>query len=497
MSAAQYRILSPAGAGREDGSADVEVTGGALVLAPSGSAVLRVPFGQIASVTEPQPFTVLVTLADGNAIELSRLGVMRTQLLAELRDGRGDDAATAAAAVGQPTVFTATSGGEQVEVRVYDDALLLAGAAGSERVGFSFVGQVGVRDYVVTIEVAGRPPVALSRLGRRTEELAGLLGDRLREARGRTSAFLASLLPGLDPMALREAAGLLRDGVAVPVSRLDAVHPDLSGTLLQVAVLPERRDAAAELGRLTDLAIGFRQVVSVRQAATGVTPWHDHAASPHIGEHDSPGGWYQPGMMGMMAAGVMSGGPMAGPGGLGQGGFGPSGFGPAGAFTRPGGAFGYGQGYDMYGDYWAFRALGAGLNTSPGQRPMAARADVTRGRLTPATEDLSALSALSAAGSEPTVLAFALGSHAGHVAYEVLNQAEPTTFVYQADGAAGLAALNRALDDVGFQAAAVHASGLTAPARPAAPPELLTAALTGQVPHDGHWQERLAELLGG
>jgi hypothetical protein len=477
VSAAQYRILSPAGEEREDGGADVEVAGGALVLAPSAGAVLRIPFGQISSVTEPEPFTVRITLADGNAIELSRLGVMRTQLLAELRDGRGDAAASAVAAVGEAGLFTARSGGEPAEVRVYDDALLVIGASGSERISFSFVGAVQVRDYAVTVQVTGREPVILSQLGRRTGELAGLLTDRLREARGRTAAFLGSLLPGLDPMALREAAGLLRDGVAVPAGTLDGIHPDLAGTLVQIAALPARREAVAELARRTGLALGFKQLASVRRPAVGVTPWPDHAAAPHIGQHESPGGSFRPGLMGMMAAGVMSGGPPPGAGGL----------------AGPGGPFGFGAGYGAYGDYWAFRALGAGMNSRE-QRPMAQRPDMTRGRLTPATEDLSAL---AATGQDPTVLAFALGSCPGRVVYEALNQPEPMTFVYRAEGPDGLAAINRALDDAGFQVAALHAGGLAAPARPATLPNALTSALVGQVPHDAQWPDHIAELLAG
>jgi hypothetical protein len=481
VSAAQYRILSPAGGEREAGGADVQVAGGALVVAPSGGAALRVPFAQIASVSEPQPYTVLVTLADGNAIELSRLGVMRTQLLAELRDGRGDDAASAAGALGQAEVFSCLAGGEPSELRVYEDALLVNGAAGSERISFSFVGSVQVQDYVITLEVAGRAPVTVTRLGRQTSELSGLLSDRLREARGRTSAFLGSLLPGLDPMALREAAGLLRDGVAVPVTRLDAVHPDMASTLTEIAVLPARRDAVAELGRRTELAIGFRQLVSVRRAATGVTPWHDPAAQPHIGEHESPGGLFRPGLAGVMAAGVMSQGPL-------MGGFGGGGFG--GGFGAGGGMFGYAEGYGSYGDYWAYRALGAGMNSRE-QRPMTARADVTRGRLTAAADDPSAL---AATGEDPTVLAFALGSCNGRVVFEVLNQPEPMTYVYRADDPGGLAAINRALDDAGFQAAAVHAEGLAAAAVPGSAG--LTAALAGRVAHDGQWAAGLAELLG-
>ncbi len=304
MSTARYRLLSPRGEKREDGEAEVEVRDGLLVLAPMGESVLPIPFGQISSVTEPEPFTVRLTLAGGDVIELGRLGVMRTQLLAELRDGRGDAAAAAAAAVGEAEVFSAGP----AEVRVYDDALLVIGAGGSERVSFSFARAVRVQDYAITVEVTGREPVVLTRLGRRTSELAELLTTRIRAASVRTAAFLAALLPGLDPMAVRAAAGLLRDGVAVPDGVLDGVHPGLAGTLIQLATAPGRRGAVAELGRRGGLAVGFRQLASVRRPAVGAEPWHDHAAAPHIGEHESTGGAFQPGLAGVMAAGAMAGG---------------------------------------------------------------------------------------------------------------------------------------------------------------------------------------------
>src|SRR5438876_726920 len=141
MSTAQYTLSSAAGEKLQDGQAEVAVAAGALVLAPAGESVLRIPFGSIAAVTEPEPFTVRITLAGGDVIELSRLGVMRTQLLAELRDGRGDDAAAAAGAVGEAEVFSGAVGAVgavgagvgpgPAEVRVYDDALLVAGPAGT------------------------------------------------------------------------------------------------------------------------------------------------------------------------------------------------------------------------------------------------------------------------------------------------------------------------------------------------------------------------------
>ncbi|WP_300608690.1 hypothetical protein [Trebonia sp.] len=513
MSAAQYRIISPAGEERESGNGDAAVADGALTLTPAAGAVLRVPFAHIASVSEPEPFTVRVTLADGNAIELSRLGTMRTQLLAELRDGRGDDAAAAAAAVGNAATFSGWAGAEPAEIRVYEDALIVVAGSAAERVSFSFIESAGAQDYTVTVAVAGRAPVVLSRLGRRTGELVALLTDRLHEARGRTAAFLGALLPGLDPMALRSAAGLLRDGVAVPARALDAIHPELSGTLLRVATLPDRGAAVAELASRTDVALGFKQLASVRRPAAGGTRWHDPAVAPHIGSHDSPGGLFQPGLAGAMAAEVAEGmGPGGGygPGGFGPGGFG-GGYGPGGYGGGYGGPFGeLGGGYGVYGGLWALRALGAGMNSgafggSGGSRPMTARAGVTHGLLTPETEDLSAL---TVRGEDPTVLAFALccrppgAPGGGRVAYEVLNVAEPMTFVYRtggddSDGGDRRAAINRALDDAGFDAAAVHAAGLTAAARPDARASLLARSLAGTAAHDADWPRRIAELLGG
>ena len=220
-----------------------------------------------------------------------------------------------------------------------------------------------VQDYTVTVDVAGREPVILpGSAGAPTSSPGCWPSGCGRPAAGRPRSW-ARCCPGSTRWPCATAAGLLRDGVAVPASALDGIHPDLAGTLLQLATLPDRRDAMAGLGRRTELAIGFRQLASVRRPAAGATPWHDHAATPHIGEHESPGGSFGPGLAGVMAAGVMSGGP---------------------------GAFGFGEGFGAFGGYWAFRALGAGMNAR-GARPMAPRPDVTRGLLTPATEDLAAL----------------------------------------------------------------------------------------------------------
>lgn len=517
MTTAHYRLLTPTGEASEDGKADVVIAGGTFVLTPSAGDVLRVPFGQIASVGEGvQPFTLKVALAQGTVIELSQMGAMRTQVLAELRDAHADAAAKTASAVGQADTFSGVVGGEEVQLRIYDDALLVIGPAATQRVSFAFVKAVETVSYVVTVTAAGSDSVQLSRLGNRTGEFERALGDRISAARSRTSAFLGALLPGLDPMALRQAAGLLRDGVAVPATTLNGIHPDLAATLLSVTTLAQRRAAVAEIGGRAAISIGFRQVTSVHKDAVGTTQWHDSSAGAHIDDHDHWEGRFRPGLAGAMAAGVVAGGPGAfgpgafnpgggfglggfGAGGFGLGGFGAGGFGAggfgAGGFGgegyQSGSPFGYRDEYGGWGDYWAYRALGAGINPRQ-QHQMTARPDVTRGRLTPATEDLSAL---AVSGEDPTVLGFVLASLPGRVVFEVLNLADPATLVFRSEGDDGVAVINRALVDSGFNPSSPGETGLTTPLRRVGEPAILTDLLIGTVPHDGNWSGQLAALL--
>jgi hypothetical protein len=488
MASAEYRIIAPEGNEIESGTAEATVAGGALDIQPGDAATMHIPFGRVASISEPQPYTVAVTLDDGHVIELSRMGVMRTQLLAELRDGRAQVAAAEAGAVGKAEVFPGWVDDSALEVHVHDDALLLVADGWTRRLAFSFVDRVAQDNYAVAVALSGGSPVVISRLGRRTGELTALLEERLREARTRTAAFLGSLLPGLDPMSQRSAAALLRDGVAVPARSLDAIHPDISATLLRVATQPGRFAAVAALAQHADLAIGFKQAASVRVAASGGTPWHDPAQAPHIQDHEAPQGFFRPGLAGMMARDVVG---NAGPGfgGLGYGG--PFG----GGYERFGGL----GGLAGPANYWAYQALGNGINwnSSPAGPPrqMAPRADVRRGMLTPPSEDLAAL---TVSGEEPTVLAFALfASSRARVAYDVLNVPEPATYVYEADGDARTV-INRALDDTGFHAAAVHVAaegGLMAAVRTDAPAVLLAHSLVAQVPHGADWQRHIAGLL--
>ena len=146
MSSAEYRLIGADGAVLEAGSGDVTVAGGVLELRPADGSALRVPPGRIASVAEPEPFVVLVRIADGSALELSRLGRMRTQLLGELGDARAGVAAAESGVLGDPVRFSGTVAASPVDLHVFEDALLVMAGGRAKRIAFSFVAGVRARD---------------------------------------------------------------------------------------------------------------------------------------------------------------------------------------------------------------------------------------------------------------------------------------------------------------------------------------------------------------
>ena len=140
MTTAYYRLLTAAGEASEDGKAEVKVTGGTFVLTPvDGATRCGCRSARSRRSAEGEQFTLRIGLAQGTVIELSRMGAMRTQVLAELRDAHADSAATTASAVGEADIFSGVAGGEQVEIRIYDDSLLIIGPASTQRISFSFV----------------------------------------------------------------------------------------------------------------------------------------------------------------------------------------------------------------------------------------------------------------------------------------------------------------------------------------------------------------------
>jgi hypothetical protein len=489
----RFRITTATGQVLDEGQGEAEMIGDALVVSPTFGQPLRIVPSDIVGLTEPEPYVVRLTLAEGPSVELSQLGKLRTQILAQLADARGDEVADTflLRGVGKAESFPGAVDGAEAELRLYDDALVTIPTAGpGEKVPYPFIKGVGTdaSGYRVSIEVSGREPLVAQRLARRTSEFMDLLTARYRVAVGRTSSFMAALLPGLGPIALRGVAGLLRDGLAGSKADLDGIDPTIWPALVGAAVLPDRAGGVAAMAGLGDMFIGFKQTVSVEREAQGGTPWHDHSATPNLGSHDGGSSSFGGGFGGMMEAGMMSGGP-------------PRDLGFNGPFQAMGSALAFSMlGTGGFGG-GAFAGGGfAGDSSIVGaQHQVQPRANVERGRLTPAHTDHAAL---TAGGEAPTVMAFVLClTRSGHLVYEVLNETDHATYVYRCADAQVAAGINRALDLVGFRVTGIYqeAESAGSPYRKAAErlPALrvLRDAYQGRVIHTESWADKLAEAV--
>ncbi|MER7274415.1 hypothetical protein ABT369_08170 [Dactylosporangium sp. NPDC000244] len=466
-----YRLIADGGALLDEGGGTAEMAGGALVVTPEQGAVLRVAPGDVAEIQEPQPYVVLLVLADGARLELSRLGVMRTQLLAELSEARVADTEQVLLldGVGSAEAFPGWADGSPAELRLYDDALVIVPDAGlAEKLPYAFIKGVTTDSsgYTIGIDVPGRPPIAVGRLARRTSEFLDLLRARTAAASGRTSHFLAALLPGLGPVALRSVAALLRDGLAAPREGLEAVEAGVFPALINAATRPERVAGAQHLLGLGRVWLGFKQTVSVQREGSGAGPWRDSARPPVL-DHDGRAGYFGSGLPGMLAAGLVSG---AGSG-----------------FDGPFDAYGPGLAYGMLGTMGGFQS-----GNSAG--PHLPRSVFPHESVTPAHTDHAALTD----AADPAVLAFLLVlTPSGHLVHEVLNAADHATYVFTCRDADQAAQLNRALDLLGFRVEGIYADATSAASQYRKTAQRLPALrvlrerFAGRVIHTDGWTEQL------
>ncbi|MGI5242648.1 hypothetical protein [Dactylosporangium sp. CA-139066] len=473
----RFRLIAAGGALLDEGDGTAEMAGGALVVTPQHGAVLRVAPADVVEIGEPEPYTVRLALSDGARLELSGLGRMRTQLLAELGDARVADTEKVLLldGVGTPETFPGAFDGAPADLRLYDDALVIVPDGGlAEKLPYAFIRGVTTDQsgYTILLDVPGRPPVTLGRLARRTGEFLELLRARTGAAAGRTAHFLAALLPGLGPVALRSVAALLRDGRAAARTDLEAVEPSVFPALLDAACAPERAEGARRLLTSGTAWLGFKQTVSVQREGSGASPWRDSARPPVL-DHDGRAGSFASGLPGMFAAGLVSG--------------------FASGFDGP---------FETYGPTLAYGMLGLGMGGLQGASaggPHRPREVFPHERVTPAYTDFDALNETV----DPAVLSFLLVlTPSGHLVYEVLNAPDHATYVFTCRDADQAAQLNRALDLLSFRVEGIYADASSAGSRYRKTAERLPALrvlrerFAARLIHTDGWSAKLGDIIG-
>ena len=532
-----FRLCAAGGAVVDEGEGNVAVSEGTVTVSPQLGQPLRIAQEQIAEVSEPVPFTVRIGLSDGSQVELSQLGPVRTQLLAQIGDIRVEGAHSGLVTIGfgERQRFRGWVDGAQAEISLYDDGMVAIPMGGLPvQVPYAIVEDVATdaSGYQIAISMGDLGTVQVQRLAQMTSQFLTLLRQRVTGARVRTAAFLQVLLPGLGPLAQRQLAGALRDGVAAQRPSLDAVDPKVWTTLLDASVLPDRAAAASAVQGLGEVALGFHQQSSVEAEAQGT--FHTTEAAPV--QSTGPGrgqgaaglaameqgmgtmlmGEMGGAMLGVPAPGGGGGGPLiaplGGPGGGPGPGMpmgtemmgGPMGMGMMGG---PMGMGGFGAPFGAYGGLLAMRMLrgdrawsSGGAQQAQGMFRMPEQVPDPEGfgKLVAAHDDLSQL---GMSGDDPTILAFLLGrSAAGALVYEVLNVGDHATYVFR-DPQLSLREFDLALMLIGFHIQ-VLAGDFTGPGSRYAEavrrmPQLsrLAAAFRGRAIHGDGWEAQLRGLL--
>ena len=486
----RYRITAPTGQVVDEGEGSAALTGGAIVVSPSLGQPLRLRPSDVVEIGEPEPYVVQLRLADGHVVDLLQLGALRTQVLAEFSAARTADTVSTLllAGIGRPEIFPGAVGGVEAELRLYDDALVAVPVSGApEQVPYSFIESVDTdpSGYRILIGIGEGTPLEVQRLARRTTEFVDLLKRRVTAARGRTSAFLAALLPGLGPLPLRTVGGLLRDGLAARRADLDGVDPTVWPALLEACALPDRARCAAALASMGDLSLGFKQLVSVEAAGSGGGPTPTH--TPQVVVDHGGGSSFGSGLQGMLGAELAQSGVDAIS--TGQPAFGPA-------------ALGFDGPLGPMGGMLAMQMLGRGMGSmlpSSGAPPQfhAERSAPATALSTWGTTDDGALTTL---GEAPTVLAFLYCATGASVIYEVLNEGDHATYVYRALPEERRR-INRAMALLGMRVEAIYQDVSTAAsAHRTAVDRLpylqgLRGSFVGRAIHTEGWEAQLRSLV--
>jgi len=270
----RYRNADSNGEVLGEGSCHLSIEGGNLRLVPSSGPPLACDLGDI-DVFAPGEYEISLKLYSGNTILLSKfardfqnlghdlLGAYRDRLvqcllLEDLEEIERFD--------GWAQLDGSGSGfSSRVEVRLYRSNLAVLPEAAT---GFSWryaeIDRLDFDDSSYTVVIhSDNCVLKLTRLAKRTGELIQRLRDGIAAVSETGARVMHSFFPFLTPDQFMRAAGAFREGKAVSVRDLNAIHPRMGAALLDAAVdesLKEYLDSLKNLCWSNGYYAGFKEI---------------------------------------------------------------------------------------------------------------------------------------------------------------------------------------------------------------------------------------------
>jgi len=150
----------------------------------------------------------------------------------------------------------------EAEIEIYDTGLVIKPKQGDLiRIPFAEITEFSEKDYNISI-VSDSAVLSLSHFGEKFDLFSKALKEALNELSLKTQSILKELLPELDPLAIKKAGELLRDGRAVSKDSIDKISPKIWQNLekkLAALNIKESYDFLRSLSKSEEVFIGVKQ----------------------------------------------------------------------------------------------------------------------------------------------------------------------------------------------------------------------------------------------
>ena len=150
----------------------------------------------------------------------------------------------------------------RAEVEIYDTGLVIKPEQGDFiRIPYSEITEFSEKDFQILI-VSEFASLSLSHFGEKFSSLSKAVEEALAELSLKTQITLKEFLPELDPLTIKKASELLKDGRAVSKDALDKISPAIFANLekkLMVLGIKESYDYLKSLSKAERVFIGIKR----------------------------------------------------------------------------------------------------------------------------------------------------------------------------------------------------------------------------------------------